>query len=556
MTLDLSSRVARLLISYVVCGVLVAGLVGAAKKPAPKPKKEPAERAYSDLPWTLRPHMGLTMGDETLILAEDNAEWRVVRKDETVLADNVLYTITLGDGTVLNDRDFETGKTDRSKFSTPIGDGTQYIIHRTAKKGLSMQYVLSVYSLPFYVFQLQVTNDSKAPIVVKKISSAILGEKSLPNASSSLELIPRRMTQRGPYPVFDTAAQPLIVLFHDKTQNRTLSLGILPKGAARSGAAFAANGAVISGEVSSTFDPPIVLAPGQTLEADPVWISFNVPDASSIDMNFAWTQSTVSRPKTSETPRLFVSTSKATSVEDLLAAARRWSEAGCTGALVPSGWELAPGSLEGGGAGYPKSMGSVARDLKAAKLSPGIVIDPLLLTMSNPAFCVDVEGRKWCNLTNAEAKAEAVRQLKKASDWGFEFFAIEPSIVPDAVLHAMNITREQAESLAFEVMAAAAEGKPVFPASRVRLAASSEAWLEAAACMARMKEYGVPMGPVTLNADGGFSASDEVLAAIASYTGPIELIGNPTDGLPRKLAKLLAKDSQSAKAPVKSADKR
>ena len=551
MKMSLSTRAVtfRPVLVCLCCVIALAGLTGA-KKAAPKP--EPEAKA-ADLPWTLRPNLAVTVESETFTLGEDNAEWKIVRADGTVMVEKVFHSVTLEDGTVLSMNDFGMGKATRKGFTSPFGDGTDYFLDLPAKKGLSQKFTLSVpASRPFFIIRIAYTNTTDKPISIKKISSVIVGDKSVPNAANSIEFTPRRMTQRGPYPVFDTEAQPLAVLFHEKTKNRTLSLGLLPTGVAKSGASFTANGPVISGEVASEFTPAITLAPGQTIEADPVWVSFNVPATTDVDMFFAWTHSTFTRPKTAAMPKLYVSAAASTGADDLYAIADRWSASGCEGALVPAGWEGMPGSFEGLAPAYPKNMGAVAKELKGKKLKPGISVDPLVIQSTNAALMVEADGIKWLNLTQPDAKLEAARQLKKFVELGYEFFAIQPSIIPDAALKTMNISRAQADTLAFEAMTLAAEGLPVIPTSRARLGANAEAWREAAACVSRMNEYGIAIGPVALSGENTQSPSDELLAAIALYSGPIELLGNPSDGLAKKLARLFPKGGRRVK-PLDSA---
>src|SRR5690606_10244582 len=132
------------------------------------------------------------------------------------------------------------------------------------------------------------------------------------------------------------------------------------------------------GEVRSEFNPPIKLAPGQSLECDPIWLAFTIDTPERHDQFVSYTHA--SQEKVTFDTDEVEAWSTAGDGEPLAsveAAARAWAGAGVKYTLIPYGWEGRPGSREGASPAYPKNMSGAASQLRAAGVTPGITVDPL-----------------------------------------------------------------------------------------------------------------------------------------------------------------------------------
>jgi len=240
-------------------------------------------------------------------------------------------------------------------------------------------------------------------------------------------------------------------------------------------------------------------------------------------------------------PLSWATTGADCSEADLYALAQAWAAAQVKHVLVPYGWEGRPGSFEGATPRFPKSMDKVAEKLRGLGVKPGLTVDPLLTSENNANFtAATADGRRWINLGKPEGRQKAVDTMRNVAGWNFDFFAVEPSSIPDEALRHFNMSRAQADQLAFGVMAEAAGGKAVLPtAAPASLKPTLDDWLEAAAASSRMAEFGLPVGPVRFDASGVGELDGALISAMSFFRGPIEFVGRPSAALKRQLAQFV-----------------
>lgn len=218
------------------------------------------------------------------------------------------------------------------------------------------------------------------------------------------------------------------------------------------------------------------------------------------------------------------------SFSSLLSAITQWSGIGA--ALVPATWEGRPGSQEGAAPDWPRDIKSVASQVHQQNVAAGITLDPLATTGGKDSFTAkSVDGQIWINPAHEDGMELGIAQAKKAAGWGFDFYVVAPSRIPNEVLKHFNISRARANALAFDMVLKAANGAPVYAASQGALGDSRDEWLEAAAATARLDEYSIPAGPVRLDASRAKDISSETETAIAFCGAPVEVVGSPSNGL-------------------------
>jgi hypothetical protein len=495
---------------------------------------------FTQLPWDLRPYYEFKVDNTAVRYATDNAEWDLFLEPSGMLASRVSMSVTLKDGREITNLDMDQGAGTRARAELAQGAGVHYTTTMPSKHGISVNHSFFVNTTrPFYVIDVKVTNTSDQPLEIARISPLIFAPGSFATLSPQTSYTERPITLIARWPLFDPVAPPLSVMVRDEPNNFTMVMGLMPSGQAESRPRLYQAGGGWQGDVVCEFNPPITLQPGQSLSADPVWICFALPDMEQADILFAWTHS--EEPRKYNAEGMLDAWATVPALEDasaLYAAQKVWMGLGVRHTLVPDGWEGRPGSLKGGTPRFPEDMGRVAQTIRGSGGFPGLTIDPLL-TDSNAAYtAVTDAGIRYINLADAQGYAHAVERMRRLNDWGYDFYVVVPSSVPNEVLAHFAMTRRQADALAVRVMEEAAAGKLVYPAPRGTLAGDSAAWERADAASQRMYDFSMAIGPVRLTTNDGGAFTPELSAIIKDFDGPVEVVGIPSTGSRRTLSGL------------------
>jgi hypothetical protein len=491
------------------------------KSAKPAPAKKPVDETPSaaNLPWSLRGQYGIAYGDLSLLYSTDNAEWCLVRNKTDVLLDNVGMTITLGDGSVVNVVDFTRGTTDFKDIKDNTGDYRHFWVQMAPRNGLSvLHWVNRNNDKPYLTIASEIKNVSDKPITIREVAPAVLKNKGLA-ISPDASVVLRPIVRRGGYVLYDPKS-PQFAVFTDNAKKLMLGIGLLPESPAQGAIAFQKAAAGWQGKIAVDYGPGHVLKPGETLKVEPLMLAFFMPKASDLDIGYAMALSSL--PKSARpAPSAWISAGAGDPAANVLAAAQAWSGSGVKHVLVP-----APFS---GTKGYPYDAKQMASDLKGLKMTPGIALDPLAVQDAPENLSVaGPDKRRWLNPTLPEARDYAVSQLKPLADWGYDFFVVAPSQIPNEALAAIGLSRAEADALACDIATAAAGDRAVLPAPLATLGNDLNAWLEADAATARLSLHDVAVGPVRIDAAQLGDPSDGLAMAIAMYPGSIELVGTPS----------------------------
>lgn len=504
-----------------------------------------------ELPWALREHFSFTVQKGTINYAADNGDWQVTVEDAGAIIEKAGFEIAFTDGAVLNNVSLGKATAHYERFTDTLGKGMLFTATFPPKEGLHVQHSMSVNSdHPFVLVTLRLQNDAEKPIEISRVTCVKIGAEGITHLTPGADLMARHVSFRGACPVFDKNAPAGLAIFNDPERGISLCLGALSQGIGAARVEFIPRGDRWQGEVVCEYDPPIRLASGETLQSNPIWMAVGLPDPVDIDVLNAWTVSLHSPAgkgplervqAAKETlrqyiPRSWVTTEEGASFHDLVRSVSRWGAAKPQGVLVPITWEGRPGSLEGAVPRYPKNMGKVASELQGLGAKAGLTVDPLLTEGGNPGWTApSADGRHWLNLRAPEARRHAVERMQKVGEWGFDFFAVAPSGIPAENLRHFNMTRVQADQLAFAVMVEAAGNRPIIPTSAYTAKADLELWLEVAASSSCMATYGIMPGPVRLDLHGVHELSAELLTALSFFDGPVEFVDRATPKVERAL---------------------
>ncbi len=355
-------------------------------KPAAKASKsskaKKQEEAPSDrMPWSLRDRYTFANGPLMLDFAKDDGEWRIRVKpavegamDQEVLVKDVGFAIELADGcTLKSDEIYRQGTTlDRDKYTGDVvGGGTRYTVHYALVDGVTVSHQLSSFEgWPFVTLTIMLRNDTAAPITVNRVVTASLGAGGVMGLGPEAKSRSRYLQVRGGYPVFSKNELPVEMMFQDPKTGYELSMGVVPSGLAETGIDLQFTGGVWQGRIASEYKPGHVIKPGETFEADTVWVSFGALPFQS-DTQFSWLMRNMKWPaKPESVPRAWVTVPDTEDLAALVNEAKSAQSYGVFHALIPGNWEGKPGLHGGRHAALPErhrqgGQGTAQRGLHA-----------------------------------------------------------------------------------------------------------------------------------------------------------------------------------------------
>ncbi|NLN93483.1 MAG: hypothetical protein GX130_09290 [Candidatus Hydrogenedens sp.] len=515
------------------------------------------------LPWTLREHYTFSGGDLRLDYAKDNGEWRIkifqedseqARLNPDLILKEVTFSIELSDGRVLtNDMFGAAGETilDRGPASwEAAGEGTHYAVQFMPLEGLAVEHAITtVKQWNFLLLTVKVKNISEAPVGIKKITIVDIPSGSLQGLSEQAEIGSCNTLFRGGRPVFSPEGNASSLRIFDQGRDIIINMALIPRGKAASGISSWRESGSWYGRIESDFSPGKTLAPGETLEADPLWLSMGA-GAAQQDTQYSYLLYHFCKEAVSiDQPRAWVTVSDTAGLTRLKAQAANAASLGISHALIPNNWESKPGSGDGGSPLYPRNMGEAASALQAAGTIPGITLDALLAKGGGNHTAKSADGQLWNNPCVPEGRAAVRDRIRTLYSKGFGFFILEESTIPDEVLLAFGISREEADWAAFSAATEAVQDTKatVLPAAASAQPVNRDAWLAAASSVARIREGDIGIAPVGLLVGQDSMPDFETRVALQLWPGPLQFVDAPTGQTARFVAALLARPPYRAR---------
>jgi len=495
-----------------------------------------------ETPWALRDHLTFPSDRAAFLYDIERGQLRFKSDQAGVVLAQAGFEVVLADGTVLAPIDLEKASFTREPFTAGTDNGTVWTSTFPAKDGLIVRYaIVSSRTEPFLEIRMAVENTGAAPIEVAALRPVVIGPDCMNPLGATARLSQWPFQAHGAHAVLAPNAPSVLSMFCDPIQKFCLALGVAPKGVASSGGTFVPSGSAWQGAITSRFDPPVSLAPGARLAADPIWVSYGLAAPSRVVPHYAWAwHSALGNDPIAAAPKCWVTTESGASAADLYATVKTWASDNIRHALVPGAWEGRPGSLRGAVPRYPKDMKTVADTIRAMAMVPGLTLDPLVVPSGKAGWtALSADGRRWLDVSVPAARKYGAARIRKIGQWGFRFLVLQPSDIPDEVLRHFNMTRAQADGLAFQMARDAVGRIPVVPAAAATLRADPALWREAARCTSVISAHQVPLGPVRLDITGLAAIDDDLAAALQDFAAPVELVGNPSRAVRKRLARLL-----------------
>ncbi len=498
--------------------------------------------ADPNLPWTLRNHYSIPLEEGVIIYAEDNGEWRVLMKDGTILANGIGFSIGLADGTELTGLNLGDGSPSRDSFAHELGDGTTYSVTFAPKNGLKVKHILRTFKArPFVFVEIEVENVGTADVSITNIRPVFAETSVMQALSPQTRIHYRRMREMGGQPVVVSEKDAMMVVINDPTKSFCLGLGMMPAGPARSSISFRESKGEWHGDIICRYEPMKILAPGETLASDPLWMSNGVPESHRVDLYYAWSYSMyVDNPKSAFTARGWYTLTESNGLDDYRSSGSGWKGVGIDHVLLGRGWEGRPGSFQGAAPRFPKNMKSAVDALTGDGLQVGLTIDPLVAEAGGQSWTFESsDGQAWLNPGAPEAIKAIGDKLSTLKGMGAAFIVVDMSLIPDAALEAFRLTRAEAQNLAFKALRDGADPLTVFPASSALLRDDVNDWLDAGSAVARMAIYGVNPAPIRCDFSNGSDITEDLGTAVSFWPGPIEFQGNVTRRLSDELGGMI-----------------
>jgi hypothetical protein len=491
------------------------------------------------VPWDLRDHYSFSSPGASFSFDVGTAEWKVDIKKRGTIVQDARAEIVLASGEVVHLYQLQKISDTRTTISDSFGKGTRFTAVYETNKGFQVSYMVNRYKeRPFLTLVVSLENTGKTPVEVAAIRPVVLPPGSVKNLARGVKVESAHATRRGDYSLVHGEHYASLLRFEVDDPDMILGIGLLQSGEMDSRIEIDQNGASWSGGIECGFSPSIKIAAGDKLSSDPVWLTFTVNDADSVQQYHSWAEGVNAEPINQESlPNGWMTLPENGTAQTLLAEASRWAVPNVYHVLVPGNWNLPADDLEGASPSYPRDMQKLARDIRNMSMKPGITVEPLRAESAPKNMTIVAEdGSRWLDLSNPKALKYGTKRMEKMADWTYEFYVVASSPVPDAVLQRMNMTRSAADMAAFNMIRAGSGGYPVLPSPKVTLAGDLEDWQRVVKTTEWYEAYGVAAGPVRFQIGELTEVSSKLNDAIRGFSGPVEFVGAPKRKISRKIS--------------------
>lgn len=491
------------------------------------------------VPWDLRDHYSFSSPGASFSFDVNTAEWKVDIKKRGTIVQDARAEIVLASGEVIRLHQLQKISDTRTKIDDSFGKGTQFSAIYQSNKGFVVHYKVNRYKeRPFLTLTVGLENTSNSPIEIAAIRPVVLRPGSVKKMNRGVTVKMAHATRRGEYSMVHGEGYASLIQFELDDPGMILGIGLLQSGEKDSRIEIERTGDTWAGGINCVYSPSIQVKPGQEIFSDPVWLTFTLNDPESVQQYHSWAEGVIVEPVNQEAlPNGWMTMGENATADALLAEASKWAVPNVYHVLVPGNWSSNAGELEGAVPSYPKDMKKLARNIRNMSMKPGITVEPLRADSAPKNITIVAEdGSQWLDLSNPKALKYGAKRMEKMADWTYEFYVVEPSRVPDAVLQRMNLTRRAADMAALNMIRSGSGGYPVLPSPSVTLAGDLDDWQRAVQTTEWYEKFGVAAGPVRFRIGELTGVSSKLNDAIRGFSGPVEFIGSPKRKISRKIS--------------------
>ncbi len=486
-------------------------------------------------PWVLRHRYTFSWEDMGIDFDEMNGDWHIFytvpdNYSEMTIIEGYGPSVQLKSGEEISAESLGNSYTDRVAVESVFGPATHFTAIFPNKNGIQIQQrATSFKQCSFVLFTTLITNSGTTPITISKIKPFVF-----PPVAGLLIRLPNKKIMRpianinGYWAFVPEEESQVLEMTTQKGQK--LVFAVCPQGKSRSKIVTTGEGDNWTGAIECEYLPPITIAPGETLESDPVFVSFS-NDAYKLHMNFTWALSQLSPPCskiTIEKPILgWVSVDpEKVSLGNLSKVAGLSGNMGINSIYIPAGWEQPLGSLKGNAKNLSRDMKSVIDQLKNhGSMKVGLSLNPWAVPAGTEHSIPVSNEYALVKFHTPEGLEIAKKRWEKILAWNPDFIICDISI-PDAVLEQINTTHTEAMFVGLKEMSNFFSKIPVYPVFTNRVINTEEELAQFCTITGTLAGFNVGISPVKINNQLLTTQNFLSNTLLQSFPGPAVWLGD------------------------------
>lgn len=486
-------------------------------------------------PWVLRHRYTFSWEDMGIDFDEMNGDWHIFytvpdNYSEMTVIEGYGPSIQLKSGEEISAESLGNSYTDRVAVESVFGPATHFTAIFPIKNGIQVQQrATSFKQCSFVLFTTLITNNGTTPITISKVKPFVFPPVAglitrLPN-----EKVLRPVANINGYWTF-VPEEDSQVLEVTTQKGQKLVFAVCPQGKSKSKIVTTGEGDNWTGAVECEYSPSITIAPGETLESDPVFVSFS-NDAYKLHTNFTWALSQISpscSKVTIEKPILgwvSVDPEKVT-LGNLSRIVSLSNNMGINSVYIPSGWEQPLGSLKGNTKNLSRDMKSVIDQLKNhGSMKVGLSLNPWVVPTETEHSVPASNEYAFVKFNTPEGLEIAKKRWEKVLAWNPDFIVCDIS-VPDAVLEQINATHTEAMFVGLKELSNFFSKTPVYPIFTNRVVNTEEELAQFCAITGTLAGFNMGISPVKINNQLLTTQNFLANTLLQSFPGPTVWLGD------------------------------
>ncbi len=498
-------------------------------------------------PWVLRHRYTFSWEDMGIDFDEMSGDWHIYytvpdNYSEMTVMEGYGPSIQLKTGEEISYEVLGNAVTDREGVESVFGHATHFTAVFPAKNGIVLQQrATSFKQCSFVLFTTLITNNGTNPINISKVKPL-----QFPPIAGLITRLPNEKVIRpianidGNWTwVTDEESQILEV-----TTNRgqKIVFAVCPQGKSRSKITVSGDGDNWTGGVECEYIPPITIAPGETLESDPVLVSFS-NDAYKLHSTYIWAISSLSpsysKPGIEKPIKGWISVDpQKVNIGTLSKIAGISGNAGINAVLIPDGWEQPPGSLKGDAKKYARDMKSIIDQLKnSGSMKVGLTLNPWAVPAGTENSIPVSNEYAFVKFNSTCGIEVAKKRWEKVLSWNPDFIICDIQ-VPDEVLEQMNSTYTEAMFYGIKELSNFFNNIPVYSKVSSRIINSEQELNQFCSIAGSLGGYSTGIAPVKINNQILNNSNFLLNTFLQSFPGPAVWLGDINSDIIKKMVQL------------------
>lgn len=486
-------------------------------------------------PWVLRHRYTFSWEDMGIDFDEMNGDWHIFytvpdNYSEMTVIEGYGPSIQLKTGEEISAESMGNAFTDRVAVDSVFGPATHFTAIFPVKNNILVQQrATSFKQCSFVLFSTLITNNGTSPITISKIKPFVF-----PPVTGLIKRLPNEKIRRpvaninGCWTYVSEEESQILELTTNKGQK--IVFAVCPQGKSRSRILTEGDGDNWTGAIECDYLPSVTIAPGETLESDPVLVSFS-NDAYKLHTTFTWAISALSPTHSKmviEKPiRGWISIDpEKANLGNLSKVASVSSNVGINAIFIPNGWEQPLGSLKGNVKTLSRDMKLVIQQLKNhGSVKVGLSLNPWAVP-SGSEFSIPVSDEyAFVKFNTPNGLEIAKKRWEKISLWNPDFIVCDIS-VPEAVLEQINTTYTEAIFQGLKELSNYFKNIPVYPKFSETVINSEQELSQFCAISGTLAGFNTGISPVKINNQLANTQNFLANTFLQSFPGPAVWVGD------------------------------